>query len=214
MGWTPHGFPPLPAGRAATAAPPDRAVTIVCVARAVEKKGLDTLLEALARLPAELCWRFEHIGGGPLAGELKARAGRLGIADRIAWRGSGTQAEVVAALRRADLFCLAARVAADGDRDGLPNVIMEAMSQELPVVATRAGAIDEVVVAGVTGLLVDPDNPATLATALAELIRAPERRLAMGREGRRRILAEFAFEDGIARLAARFGLAFDRRSAA
>ena len=54
----------------------------------------------------------------------------------------------MAALRRADLFCLAARIAADGDRDGLPNVIMEAMSQELPVVATEAGAIPEVVVPG------------------------------------------------------------------
>ena len=193
---------------------PERAVAIVCVARAVEKKGLGTLVEALARLPANLCWRFEHIGGGPLAGELKARAERLGIADRIAWLGSGTQAEVVSALRGADLFCLAARVAADGDRDGLPNVIMEAMSQELPVVATRVGAIDEVVAAGVTGLLVDSDDPATLATALAELICAPERRLAMGREGRRRILAEFAFEDGIARLAARLGLTVDRRRAA
>ena len=107
-----------------------------------------------------------------------------------------------------------ARVAADGDRDGLPNVIMEAMSQELPVIATRAGAIDEVVEPGITGLLVPPDDPTALAAALAELIRAPDRRLAMGREGRRRILSEFAFEDGIARLAARFGLGTERRSAA
>jgi glycosyltransferase involved in cell wall biosynthesis len=91
---------------------------------------------------------------------------------------------------------------------------MEAMSQELPVVATRAGAIDEVVVPERTGLLVQPDDPVALTAALAELICAPERRTAMGREGRRRILGEFAFTDGIARLAARFGLAIDRRSAA
>lgn len=207
-------FPAVPREPGGDGSEADRPVGIVCVARAVEKKGLDTLLEALARLPAGLHWRLEHIGGGPLTATLKQRAHRLGIADRIRWQGAGTQSEVVAALRRADLFCLAARVAADGDRDGVPNVIMEAMSQELPVVATRAGAIDEVVLPERTGLLVRPDDPAALASALDGLIRSPERRGAMGREGRRRILGEFAFEDGIARLAARFGLAIDRRDAA
>ncbi|MFO1075156.1 MAG: glycosyltransferase family 4 protein, partial [Geminicoccaceae bacterium] len=207
-------FPAVARAPGGDGSEPGRPVGIVCVARAVEKKGLDTLVEALARLPAELSWRFEHIGGGPLSVVLKARAKELGIAGQIAWRGAGTQDEVIAALRRADLFCLAARVAPDGDRDGVPNVIMEAMSQELPVVATRAGAIDEVVVAGSTGLLVEPGDPAALAEALADMIRSPQQRLAMGREGRRRILAEFAFEDGIARLARRFGLAAGQRSAA
>jgi glycosyltransferase involved in cell wall biosynthesis len=207
-------FPVVPREPGGDGGDANRPVVLVCVARAVEKKGLDTLLEALARLPAGLHWRLEHIGGGPLTAALKEQARQLGIAGRVRWLGSGTQGEVIAALHRADLFCLAARVAADGDRDGLPNVIMEAMSQELPVVATRAGAIDEVVVPERTGLLVQPDDPVALTGALAELICAPERRTAMGREGRRRILGEFAFTDGIARLAARFGLAIDRRSAA
>ena len=105
-------------------------------------------------------------------------------------------------------------MAGDGDRDGLPNVIMEAMSQELPVVATEAGAIGEVVVDGVTGRLVPPEDPAALAEALAELIRDPALRQAMGQAGRRRILERFAFEAGIARIAARFGLDAGRREAA
>lgn len=189
-------------------------VRIVCVARAVEKKGLDLLLEALARLPRDLQWRFEHIGGGPLKAALAEHAARLGIEDRVTWRGAATQDEVLASLRRADLFCLASRIAPDGDRDGLPNVVMEAMSQELPVVATRVAAIPEVVVDGVTGLLVPPEDPAALSEALAGLARDPERRLAMGREGRRRILEEFAFERGIERLAARFGIGTSARMAA
>jgi colanic acid/amylovoran biosynthesis glycosyltransferase len=194
---------------------PRGTVGIVCVARAVEKKGLDLLLDALARLPAGVRWRFEHIGGGPLSAKLAARAERLGIADRVVWRGAGTHAEVLDALRQADLFCLAARVAADGDRDGLPNVIMEAMSQELPVVATDAGAVGEVVVPGFTGLLVPPGDPAALAAAIARLAGDPAARLAMGREGRRRVLERFAFEAGVERIAARFGLApGDRREAA
>ena len=193
---------------------PARPVGIVCVARAVEKKGLDVLVEALAMLPAGLHWRFEHIGGGPLAAGLKARAERLGIGERILWRGAGTHEEVVAALRRADIFCLPARVAGDGDRDGVPNVIMEAMSQELPVATTAAGAIGEIVVDGVTGSLVPPENPLAVATALAALIRDPARRRAMGQAGRRRILERFAFEAGIARIAARFGLEAGHREAA
>lgn len=193
---------------------PERPVTILCVARAVEKKGLDVLLDSLGHLPVGLHWRFEHIGGGPLAADLAQRAERLGIAGRIRWCGPGTGDEVLAALRRADLFCLASRVARDGDRDGLPNVVMEAMAQELPVVATETAAIPEVVLPGITGLLVPPERPDRLADALTRLIQAPEARHAMGREGRRRILDGFSFEAGIDRLARRFGLSDDRRAAA
>ena len=193
---------------------PAKPVVILCVARAVEKKGLDVLLTALGRLPRDLHWRFEHIGGGALAARLKAQAGEFGIAERCTWRGLGTQDEVLAVLRRADLFCLAARIAPDGDRDGLPNVIMEAMSQELPVVATSVGAIPEVVVPDRTGLLVAAEDDAALSEALQALIRAPALRQAMGTEGRRRILERFAFEAGIARLAKRFELDLPRREAA
>jgi glycosyltransferase involved in cell wall biosynthesis len=193
---------------------PDRPVRLVCVARAVEKKGLDVLLDALAHLPRGLHWRFEHLGGGPRAGELADRARRLGLGDRVAWRGAATQDEVLDALRRADLFCLAARVAGDGDRDGLPNVVMEAMSQELPVVATEVGAIPEVVVPGVTGRLVPPEMPDAFRRAVEDLIRDPERRLAMGAHGRHRVVERFAFEAGVERLARRFGLGDARREAA
>ena len=207
-------FPAVPRATGGDGSDPDHPVHIVCVARAVEKKGLDVLLAALALLPPSLHWRLEHVGGGPLAGALKAKARQLGIEARIGWRGAGTQDEVVAALRRADLFCLAARVADDGDRDGLPNVIMEAMSQELPVVACAVGAIGEVVVPDGTGLLVPPENPAALSRAIGELIGDPARRLAMGRQARKRILERFAFERGIVRLARRFGLVAGARDEA
>lgn len=207
-------FPAPPRELGADGRDPQRPVHIVCVARAVEKKGLDVTLDALARLPAGLHWCFEHIGGGPLSGALAARAERLGIADRVRWSGLGTQEEVVTALRRADLFCLAARIAGDGDRDGLPNVIMEAMSQELPVVATEVAAIPEIVVPGGTGWLVPPDEPNALSLAIEGLIGDPALRLAMGRQGRRRILEQFAFTQGIEHLAQRFGLDAGRREAA
>ena len=140
-------------------------MVILSIGRAVEKKGLDDLMAALALLPADLAWRLLHIGGGPLLPSLKAQAQTLGIAARIDWRGAQGQAEVLAALRGADLFALASRVARDGDRDGLPNVLMEAASQRLATLATRAGAIEELVEDGRTGLLVPAGDPPAFGSA-------------------------------------------------
>jgi len=203
--------PPRPPRDGSDAADPFRIVT---VARAVPKKGLDLLLEALARLPSDLHWCFSHRGGGSELEALRRRARRLGVADRVRWLGPGTQAEVLELLRDGDLFCLPARIAADGDRDGLPNVVLEAMSQELPVVATPVGAIPEAVVHRRTGLLVPPEDPAALAEALAALARDPERRRELGRAGRVRVAEQFRFETGIAEIAARFGLRPTGRDAA
>ena len=181
-------------------------VRILSVARLVEKKGTDILLEALARLPAGLHWRFVQVGGGPLAARLRRRARKLGIAERIAWRGALAQDELLAEYRAADLFALACRVARDGDRDGLPNVLAEAQSQALACVATRVSAIPELIREGSTGLLVTENDVAALAAALEALIRSPERRRALGDAGQARVRAEFALAANFERLAARFGL--------
>jgi glycosyltransferase involved in cell wall biosynthesis len=108
---------------------------------------------------------------------------------------------IIDALNRADLFCLSPRVARDGDRDGIPNVIAEAMSQGLPVVAARAGAVDELVEDGRTGLLVPADNPGALARATEALIRDPVRRARMGHAARKVIEERFSAKPGIERLA-------------
>ncbi|MFQ5972465.1 MAG: glycosyltransferase, partial [Alphaproteobacteria bacterium] len=99
-------------------------VRLLSIGRLVEKKGYDDLLDALARLPPHLHWRFVQIGDGGLRGTLADRARRLGIADRVTWLGPQSQATVLVELRRADVFVLASRIAADGDRDGLPNVLL------------------------------------------------------------------------------------------
>lgn len=184
-----------------TAATGDRPIELVTIARAVEKKGLDVLLAALARLPADIDWRWRHVGGGPLLTQLQERARELGIAERMTWSGALPFDAVLEALRGADLFCFAPRVAADGDRDGIPNVLAEAMSQGLAVVTARAGAVEEVVVDGVTGLIVPPDDPLALAEAVTTLLRDPTRRAAMGAAGRARIEADFAAGPGIAEIA-------------
>ena len=201
-------FPPDRTPRPANDGGDPRApVTILSVSRLVEKKGTDILLAALARLPAELHLRFVHVGGGPLKAKLARQARALGIAERVQWRGALAQEELLAEYRHADLFALACRVARDGDRDGLPNVLMEAQSQALPCIATRVSAIPELVHAGATGVLVPENDVAALASALALLIRDPARRRVLGAAGETRVRAEFSLAANFERLARRFGLA-------
>lgn len=194
-------FPPPP--RRVPAGP----VTILSVCRLVEKKGVDVLLDALARLPQRLDWRFVHVGGGPLAARMKRRAQALGIAERVTWRGALTQERVLEEYRAADIFALASRIARDGDRDGLPNVLAEAQSQGLPCVATRVSAIPELLREGVSAHLVEEGDCAALAAALEAQITRPALRRALGAAGEARVRAEFALEANLDRLAARFGLA-------
>jgi len=203
-----HGldFSRFPSGQQSAAGKDAKPVVILSVGRLVEKKGTDVLLEALARLPAELSWRLVHVGGGPLKEKLLRRARQLGIDERVQWRGARTQVELLAEYRAADLFALASRVASDGDRDGLPNVLVEAQSQGLACVATRVSGIPELIDDGRTGVLVAPEAPAELAQALAALIKDPARRRTLGEAGRLRVTADFALDPNIARLARKFGL--------
>ncbi|HUF56257.1 MAG TPA: glycosyltransferase [Thermohalobaculum sp.] len=189
------GLPEPPAGRAEGGP-----FTLLSVGRVVAKKGYDDLLDALARLPDGLDWRFRHIGDGELAAAMKEKAAALGLTPRIEWRGKQDREAVMAAMRAADLFVLPSKIAPDGDRDGLPNVLMEAASQELPILSTRVSAIPEFVDDGVHGRLVSPGDPAGLARAIAALAADPAGRAEMARAARARLVAEFGAEAGIDRL--------------
>ncbi|HWD56793.1 MAG TPA: glycosyltransferase [Stellaceae bacterium] len=186
---------------------PARPIILLSVGRAVAKKGYDDLLAALALLPRDLAWRLVHIGGGTLAAALKDEAARLGIAERLAWRGARPQPDVLAAYRAADIFVLAAKIASDGDRDGLPNVLVEAQSQRLACVSTSLSGIPELIADGDTGLLVPPGDRAALAGALARLIAGPALRARLAAAGEARIRRAFDADIAIEALAARFGLA-------
>lgn len=182
-------------------------VVILSVGRLVEKKGTEVLLEALARLSPSLRWRLVHVGGGPLKHRVERLAHQLGISSRVEWRGALAQNELLAEYKKADLFALASRIARDGDRDGLPNVLAEAQTQALACVATRVSAIPELVRDGETGLLVEPNDPDALARALEALIRSPARRRALGHAGQLTVVESFALDANVDRLARKFGLA-------
>ncbi len=181
-------------------------VVILSVARLVEKKGIDVLLRALALIPPQVHWRFVHVGGGPLNARMQRLAAELGIAGKVQWRGALTQDKLLTEYRNADVFALASRIAADGDRDGLPNVLAEAQSQGLACVASRVSAIPELVRDGQTGLLVEENDPQALARALEALATDPARRHVLGQAGQARVAESFALEANIEALARKFGL--------
>jgi glycosyltransferase involved in cell wall biosynthesis len=161
-------------------ADPAQPVRLVTVARAVEKKGLRRLLDALAAVPRELSFRLDHYGGGDLLNELKAKSKALGLADRVTWHGPAAHREVIAALDQSDLFVLPAVIGNDGDRDGIPNAVMEARARGLAVVASRVGGIDEVIEDGRTGRLVPAGDVSALTLVLDDLIRKPFVRAQLG----------------------------------
>jgi len=181
-------------------------VVILSVARLVEKKGTEVLLEALARVSPGLNWKLVHVGSGPLRRRMERLASSLGIANRVEWRGALTQEKLLLEYRDADLFALASRIARDGDRDGLPNVLAEAQSQALACVATRVSAIPELVRDGETGVLVEENDPPAFARALESLISSPARRRALGQAGQARVAQSFGLAANLERLARKFGL--------
>ncbi len=187
---------------------PQDPVRLVSVGRAVDKKGYDVLLQALANLPADLSWRFVHIGGGELLPALQASAHELGIDDRIEWLGALPQTQVLAQYRDSDLFVLPSKISADGDRDGLPNVLMEAQSQGLACLSTAISGIPELIIHAETGWLVAQQDSAGLTSALRQLMSDAGLRKQLAQAGYARVRREFSMEGGIDKLVMRLDQSF------
>ncbi len=179
-------------------------VRVLTVGRAVAKKGLDALVDALALLPSDLHWSWTHIGGGELHEALRAQVTRLGLGERVSLLGSREQTEILAAYRSSDLFVLPCRIAENGDRDGLPNVLVEAQSQGLACISTPVSAITELIGDERNGLLTPPEDPQALAATMERAIRDPALRSRLGEAGADRVHADFDHRATIGRLIALF----------
>jgi glycosyltransferase involved in cell wall biosynthesis len=143
---------------------------LICVARLVEKKGLHHQLRIYAALKeAGVPFVARIVGGGPLHAELERQCGKLGIAGDVAFLGELPQHEVWSQLAWADVLLHTGVVAASGDRDGLPNVIPEAMSLGVLVITSPAAATTEAVTSGVSGIVAEVDRPAEWVAALRRL---------------------------------------------
>ncbi|HET7530036.1 MAG TPA: glycosyltransferase [Mycobacteriales bacterium] len=173
---------------------------VVCVARLVEKKGVDVLLRAVAKLLAERpALTVRIVGDGPLAGELHRLRDELGLAGHVVFDGALPHAATLDVIAAARVLCLPARVARDGDIDSMPLVVKEAMAREVTVVAADAGGVGEMVEGG-AGVLVPPDDDDALATALRELLADDDRRAQLAAAGRARVAERFTLSGEVGRL--------------
>jgi glycosyltransferase involved in cell wall biosynthesis len=189
-GWThvvPHGVD-LEAFPSAPPAPPGR-LRLLAVGRLVPKKGFDVLIEAVADLRVPFSLRI--VGDGPERRALEARAHAHGLGRHVVFAGAATQGRLALEYADAHVVVVPSVVDATGDRDGLPNVILEAMSTARAVVATNVGAIQTAVVHGETGVVVPPGSPAALADALQDFAHRPGWCIALGQRGRHRVEQHF-----------------------
>ncbi len=168
---------------------------LLSVGRLIEKKGFADLIAACALLAQEgVEFRGEIIGEGPLAGALQAQIDRAGLTNRVVLAGPQPQSEISVRLAQSCVFALPCVTEAAGGRDNLPTVLMEAMAAGLPVVSTPLGGVPEMVVDGVTGLLVPEHAPAELGAALRQLLGDRARAKSLGDAGRERAAELFASE--------------------
>ncbi len=176
---------------------------VAAVGRLVDKKGFDVLIEAMAALRArDLDLQCVIVGEGPQRARLEARCRALGLEDRVELVGARPNGEVRRLLARSAVTALPCRTSGDGDRDGIPVVLMEAMASESAVVAGDLPTIRELVVPEETGLVVPPGDPAALARAIERLARDEVLRRRLATAGRRRVLAEFSADVNLRRLRA------------
>ncbi|HUY97174.1 MAG TPA: glycosyltransferase [Verrucomicrobiae bacterium] len=161
---------------------------VLAVGRLVDKKGYPVLLEALAQVTGTgRCVACRIIGSGPARQRLEEEVTRLGLGGVVTLVGARTQLEVAAASHDADVFVQASVVLADGDRDGIPNALLEAMASGLAVVATRVGGIPEVIPDG-AGLLVPAGDVGAVALALIRLADDPDLARQLGAAARRHVI--------------------------
>lgn len=173
----------------------DEPVRLLCIARLVEKKGIEYAVQAVARLRADgVPVVLDVIGDGPLRGSLLRLVHDLGLPNAVRIVGARTGADVARSLRAAHVFVVPSVTAADGDMEGIPVALMEAMASGVPVVATWHSGIPELVRHGTSGLLVPERDPGALAGAIQRLVDRPEQWPVLARAARETIVRDYDVE--------------------
>ena len=168
---------------------PDGRIELLAVGRLVAKKGFDVLIESVALLDFD--WHLRIVGEGPLRRDLQDLARRRTPHGSVEFVGAQTHADLPSIYHGADIVAVPSVVDAAGDRDGLPNVVLEAMASGLAIAGSDVAAIPTAIEHRVTGLLVQPGDVHGLANALGELAKDSDLRIALGANARARAEAQF-----------------------
>jgi len=175
--------------------------------RMVEKKGFDVLIRAIAYLKtAGHKVKLRIAGDGPLKSELALLVEDLDIVDITRFDGQLHNHRVASWMRQLDIFVLACKKDRNGDMDGIPVVLMEAMSQSVPVISTTLSGIPELVIHESTWLLAEPDDHYGLARQIARMIESTDLRAALTERAREHVMNEFGQANNLDRLIGHFGL--------
>lgn len=181
--------------------------SILAVARLIEKKGIGDLIEACHILRKRgRSFRLEIIGKGPLRNALKIQVHFLNMQNLVRFRGALPQEKVREAYGQAAIFALPCVISEDGDRDGIPTVLLEAMVYGVPVVSTSVSGIPELVDSGRNGILVEPRNPEMLADVLDRLLSDEVLRKQLGAAAREKVVSKFSVERSVSELLKLFRL--------
>ena len=182
-------------------APLNRLDRIIAVGRLVEKKGFADLIEACAMLAARgRPFTCQIVGEGELEADLQARIERLGLKGEVRLVGPRPQGEIAGLIQEAAAFVAPCVVGGDGNRDGLPTVLLEAMALGTPCISTDVTGIPEVLRDEETGLMVSQCDPASLADAIARLLENPDLRVHLAQQARCLIEGDFDIHNNAARL--------------
>jgi len=192
--------------------PSDEPPMILSVGRLVEKKGFPILLQAAAILRKRgVEFTLRIVGDGPDGEDLRHLAAGLALSDCVRFEGALPQERLMEIFPRAALFTLASVVASDGDRDGLPNVLLEALALGVPVVSMRVSAIPELIEHEETGLLARPGDPDDLADQMERMLFDEELRAKVIEQGRMAVVTRFDVRENGARMADLFATVMRRR---
>ena len=187
---------------------------ILAVGRLVPKKGFSVLLEALSLLKKQnIRMHCTLVGGGPLYEDLSARTEALDIADTVTMVGPMPQPDIIRLMKNSNMVVAPCVISDDGDRDGLPTVLLESMALGTPVISTQVAGIPELVIDGETGLCVPSENPQALAEAMSRLLDDHDICRTFSRNGRALIEREYDEDRNAAKLRQIFNDAIDSRPA-
>jgi len=190
-------------------APADRVLRkkrhILAVGRLVPIKGFETLIDACRILKGDgFDFSCEIVGSGPLVKSLERQIENSDIADRVSLTGFASQEAICRKLSESALFVLPSRETPNGDRDGIPVVLMEAMAMRVPVISTQLSGIPELIKNGISGILVPPEDSRQLADAIQHLLSDGDRSAELAEAGRASILDQFDAEKNARSLALLF----------